>query len=313
MTQINVNIPQSWNELTVRQQMESYNIIMSTPGNIFEPRELVPAKRILLFQRLSGITDEQLKQWKQDCIKSYGEEDGDTVFLSELNESLTSPDFLFEIRKEENNADATEEPGSRAYSIALTLTRCPFPRIDLPKRKKKHHARCYLAPADELSNISFLELCVSFQLFEQYIQDENEDTADELLATIYREPKPATTHNKRTAYLGDRRQPYLHLEALVPQRQKKIARLPKEVKQISLFWFACCRQQIIESFPDLFSQSHGGSPSKYGWGATLMALAGGLPDMDVVSNQPAEDALAYLDYLNEQAQKAKIDAVFQAQ
>lgn len=310
-------LPQTWNDMTVRQQMEAYNIIMATSGEVFEARELVPAKRILLFKTLSGITEQQLEAWKKDCIDANEDQDlGELVFLSELDEALSSTNFLFEINENtpDDNGQESHTVSERAYSLALTLTRCPFPQLDLPKpkKRKKHKARCYLAPADGLSNISFLELCVSFQLFEQYTQDQKEDTADELLATIYREPKPATKHNKRTGYHGDKRQPYLGLEALVPQRKKKITKLQKEVKQLLLFWFACCRQEIINSFPDLFSQdSSRSTPSKYGWGATLMAMAGGLPQIDAVSAQPAEDALAYLDYLNEQAKKAEMDAAFQ--
>ena len=87
-----------------------------------------------------------------------------------------------------------------------------------------------------------------------------------------------------------------------------MATLPREVKQIMVFWFASCRQQIIEQYPDLFNAPGSGSPSKYGWAATLMAMAGNITQLDTVSAQPAEDALTYLDYLNEQAKKAEIDA-----
>lgn len=305
----NTQIPTSWNDLTVDQALKAYRIIMSGKPRLFTEAEHVPAKKILLFKTLSGITDENLHAWKQDCLQ-HDPEHGELAYLEELNQAIKAVDFLFDIKVSEGPTPET------TYAISLTYTRCPFPQLeeDNNKKKRKHTGKkktTYYAPADALSNISFLELCVTFHLFEQYLQNYSEDLLNELLAVVYRPGKPATKHNKLAAYHGDRRQAYLHHEALVPQRKKKMEKLPKEVKQLIVFWFASCRQHIIGLFPDLFdSKTSGSQGSKYGWAGTLMAMAGSLTQLDQVSSTPAEDALTYLDYLNEQARKAEIQNAF---
>jgi hypothetical protein len=314
-TDIHLSLPTHWNDLTVKQQLSAYQIIMGKRLDILEPQEEIPAKRVLLFKTLTGITEQQLKAWKDDCIERHGPE-GNLIFLHELDHALKDINFLFEITypdgepyspNDELLDHQDEEPQNLHYAIALTLTRCPFPKLDLPP-KKNGKVHSYYAPADELANISFLELCTTFHLFEQYLKNHEEDTLHHLLAVLYRSPKPKTKDNKMAAYHGDKRQPYLHHEALVPKRKKRMATLPREVKQIMVFWFAGCRQQIIEQYPDLFNSPGSGKPSKYGWAATLMAMAGSLTELDNVSAQPADDALTYLDYLNEQAKQRELEA-----
>lgn len=302
MAVINLTLPTEWNQLTVDQQLKAYSIIMGNRMDMLDPQEEVPAKRELLFVLLSGMDEKQFVAWQADC-QNPEDEDGDTAYFLELEQSLKSIDFLFDIKTK----DEGEDNERTEYAIALKLTKCPFPKFDRPK-KKTGKKRSYYGPSDGLDNITFLELCVTFHLFEQYVKTYDQDILDELLATMYRSPKPKTKQNKYAGYHGDKRQPYLHHEALVPKRKKQIATLPREVKQLLAFWFASCRQQIIDQYPDLFDTSGKGQPSKYGWASTLMALAGNLSDLDTVSQQPAEDALTYLDYLNEQAKQAKIDA-----
>lgn len=300
---LHFTIPAHWNDLTVDQALKAYQIIMGNAGGLFTPAEEVPAKRILLLQLLSGITDEQLNVWKEDCIQNDPEH-GEDLFLQELNAACENTNFLFDITEEPANE---EQAAATTYAIAVKRTVCPFPRLDrlATKKERKRGSKKridYYAPAAGLSNITFLELCVSFHLFEQYLLDYDNDLLHELLATIYRPSKPKTRKNLNANYHGDRRQPYLHHEALVGQRVPLMAKLPLPVKQLLVFWFASCRQEIINSYPDLFT-GHDGAGSKYGWAGTLMAMAESLPNLDKVSNTPADDALTYLDYLNEQALK----------
>jgi len=304
-------IPETWNELTLAQQLHAYSLIMGESRMLLDPQEVMPFKRILLFKCLSDITEEQFQLWRQDCIQEYPDdpEGGQLAFLTELEEAMSSCNGLFDITTE---IDAESGQERTYYSVKLGLTACPWPVLTLTKKsgKKKH----YYAPSDGLENLTFLELCVTFSLFEQFIQDYDEDVLSELLAVLYRLSKPETKENKRSGYHGDRRQPYLHHESLVPARAKKMAHLPMPVRQLLLFWFASCRQSIIERFPELFtpadSQQAGGS--KYGWGATLMALAESLTNLDKVSSQPATDALVYLDYVNEQARQRERERQLQA-
>jgi hypothetical protein len=307
--ELHFTIPKHWNDLSLEQQLKAYAIIMSDTGGLFEEGEIMPAKRILLFQNLTGITNEQLQAWKADRIQEDPEH-GEIIFLHELNTALESCNFLFDVQHYDVDGnpladDQHELADTTTYAIALHLTRCPWPALD--RKKKNGKTISYYAPADKLANISFLELCVTFSLFEQYLQDYDEDLLNELLAVLYRSPKPRTRENKEKAYGGDQRQPYMGYEALVPKRKRWMATLPERTKQLMVFWFASCRQTIINQYPDLFNAQNG-EGSKYGWGSVLMAMADGIQYLDAVSVQPASDALTYLDYLNEQAMKREKEA-----
>ncbi|MEL6968641.1 MAG: hypothetical protein AAFO02_00620 [Bacteroidota bacterium] len=288
---LQLQLPTTWNELSLQQCLQAYAIIMSNTGRLFEAQELVPAKRLLLFKTLSGITEEQLQQWQRECLKEDPEH-GHQIFLADIEGALESCNGLFDIAY-----DDTGEP--KEYSIKFSLTNNPWPTLD--RKKKNGKKKSYYAPADRdwFGNMEFLELCTTFTLFEAYIQDYEDDLLHELLATLYRPPKPRTKANRAKAYGGDRRQPYLNHEGMVAKRKKHMTTLAPQVKQLLVFWFASCRQAIIDDYPDLFT-GQGGQSSKYGWGGLLMAMAGGLHQMDSVSSQPAGDALTYLDYLQEQ-------------
>ena len=295
---LQLNIPATWNELSIAQQMKAYSLIMGESRMLLDPHEVVTARRILLFKELSGITEEQFKAWEEDCIQEDAEH-GETAFLEELDNALQACDGLFDIS---STTDAETGETVTTYAVKLGLTATPWPVLVRTKKSGKKIE--YVAPSDGLENITFLELCVTFSLFEQFIQDYDEDILSELLAVLYRLPKPSNKKNKRARYHGDRRQPYLHHEHMVPGRKKKMAQLPMPVRQMLLFWFASCRQQIITSFPDLFTAPSGTKqPNKYGWGSMLMAMANNLSELDTVSATLAEDALTYLDHLNEQAKR----------
>lgn len=283
-----ITLPQSWNELSLSQQLSCYAIIMSGTGWLLEAQELLPAKRILLVQTLLGLDEAFMQQWKADCVAAY-EEDGELVFLAELDELLEPSDFLFDIIEPE------EEGAPRQYQIKLGLTQCPWPR--LVREKKGGKKKYYLAPTDGLENISFYELCTTFTHFENFLDTKEENHIDELLATLYRPHKPKTKENKRMGYQGDRRLPLLHHEAMVNKRKRHMASLPQSTKQLLTFWFASCRQSIIENYDSLFSSPIRNENHSHGWGAILLALAGSLQNVDAIAIQPFENVLTYLSFM----------------
>ena len=165
------------------------------------------------------------------------------------------------------------------------------------REKKGGKKKNYLAPADGLENISFYELCTTFTHFENFLETKEESHIDELLATLYRPHKPKTKENRRMGYQGDRRLPLLHHEAMVSKRKLHMAILPKSTKQLLTFWFASCRQSIIENYDSLFSPPIRNENHSYGWGAILLALAGSLQNVDAIAIQPFENVLTYLSFM----------------
>lgn len=283
-------VPQSWNELLLTELLTLFQLLNSqAPGFIFAKEELPLFLRIEAGKYLLQIDDAFLHKWKADCLAAYPD-GGDLIFQQELWETVQSiTGFLFTPNNE----------------IQLQLTRNPYPRIGYTKGKKK----AYLyGPKDGLSNITIYELGTSFTLFENYLKTKEERFLNKLLAILYRPAKKKSKANKRSAYQGDRRLPYYQHEATVDQRLPLIRKWPPLLKGILLFWFASCRQEIIDGYPNIFKSN---APklekigNDYGWGGILMSLAGGIVNLESVSNQNYQNGLAYLSFLEDERKKAE--------
>lgn len=292
-------IPQSWNELPLRQQMICYGIIMSDVPISVEAVEVVPFKKIQIIQTLLHTDEAYMKKWAKDCDDVHGEE-GKAVFLAELDEVMKVADFLFY---------TDEETGAK--SISLTLTKCPWPYILVQRRgtKGKKEIRWY-APSDRLANITIYELGVTFTIFERYLKEKDaakqKELARQLIATLYRPTKSKTKKNIRSDYEGDIRLPLRKHETTVEVRAEKIENIPTLTMQLMLFWFASCRQEIINNYPAIFKASGEDSePDAFGWGAVLLNLADGIVHLDDVADRKYSDALTYLSYMEAQRKKAK--------
>lgn len=298
-------VPQSWNDLPLQHQLEVYNILTAGAGRILHAAEVLPTKRIAIVARLLGLTDEFFTQWLTDCRAAHGKEDGDLVYFNELNELLKVTDFLFDIEE--------DEEGNKTYQVKLSLTDCPWPKIIRKEMKRK---KIYYAPANSLSNFTLHELAIAFTTFERYLETNNMADADQLLATIYRPGKARTAANRQSGYEGDRRLPLFRHESRIPIRQKLFHRLAEPVKKLLLFWFACCRHQIISSYPNIFKRESAMQiegervGNDYGWGGLLLSLSGGIVNLDQVSQQPYENGLVYLSYLEDQRKEAEMRRTF---
>jgi len=300
-------IPESWNALPLHHQLECYNILSAGSGSIFEPAEVPHAKRISLTARLLDLTDAQMNAWQQDCQRAAeSEEEGNLIFYSELDEVLALTNFLFTIEEDER--------GNTLYQVKMGLTKCPWPKLQYKSKKGKQ--KRYYAPADKLENITLYEMAYTFSLFERYLENNDPADADELIAAIYRPAKPKTPHNKRSGYEGDRRLPLYKHEGMIPKRKKRIAELPIETKRLLLFWFASCRQHIVDSYENIFqppkAMELAGEKvgNDYGWGGMLLSLAGGIVHLDQISMQPYSDGLIYLSYLEDQRQLTEMRQAF---
>lgn len=315
-----INTKEDWNELTLEEQLTCYAILMQETGNLLEAHEVLPTKRIFLLKELMKVGDEFFAAWMKDLIEE-DPQDGLDVFheqLKYLSDEVTG--FFFD---EQENED---EDAPKQFTMALGLTKCPYPQIsrklklyqkekNFQNLKKAKKEITFYGPGDGLENITIYELGTAFTLFENYLNAEREEKqkdvnkyVNQLIATLWREGKTDHKANRLAAFQGDRRLPLLNYEAAVDRRIKPISMLPKSVKQLILFWFASCRQKIINSYPLIFRLPEGGASSKnnYGWAGTLFALSKDFDKVDVVSQQNANTALLYLSYLEDQRKLQEI-------
>ena len=75
--------------------------------------------------------------------------------------------------------------------------------------------------------------------------------------------------------------------------------MPKQTKQLIIFWFACCRHQIIQANQNIFKRStEVENPDQFGWGGLLMGLAQhDLTKLDEIYAQPYQNAFILLSKL----------------
>ena len=294
-------VPQNWDDLTVEQQLTCYQIIMQDSLLEFTLDEALPYKRLAIAKYLMGLEEDFLERWEKDCIETEGE--GKTIFLAELNtivEAMTA--FAFQEVARPTSDESTEI--ATTYELTMTLSRCPFPRLEGPKKKTK-----LFAPKDELSNITLYELTMSFTAFEQYLETKDEHYLHRLLAILYRPGKKPSKALKASGYHGDRRLALLHHESTIDVRAQLCAQLPRNVKQLIVFWFASCRHQIIKGYANIFQEpdSTENAGNDYGWATLLLELSGGLPNLKVVGNQLYSTGLTYLSYLEDKRKLQELE------
>jgi hypothetical protein len=195
--------------------------------------------------------------------------------------------------------DVKEADGeATTYAPQLSLIKNPYPMLSHRKKSRIVH---YFAPSDRLGNLTIYELGYTFTMFENYIQSGDTDWAHELIAVLYRPSRPKTRKETASAWAGDRRQPLRGYESKVDDRKAMIATLPALVQQIVVFWFASCRQHIIQKYPKVFRQGKEGEDVGYGWSGVLMSLAGGVANLDQVSDQHHSNALIWLSMKEDEA------------
>lgn len=285
--------PESWAALDIRTLMLFYNTLFTKPGSEFSPTSFTMLKLISMAQHLLNVDTSILTQWEEDC-RANDPENGDLIFLQELRLVLHGMlSGLFDIEED-------EETGVTTYAAKLNLTKNPLPQLaNSPKTKLKNirpKTTWYYAPADGLANITLYEMAFSFTLFENYLKTKDEAFAHQLIASIYRPSRPETVEDRESGWFGDRRQPLRKYEAKVEERAELIKTLPALTRRLIVFWFASCRQQIVERYPKVFRRDDDGAGRgvSYGWGGVLLALAGGPVGLEAIADQHHSNGLTWL-------------------
>lgn len=297
-TQYSVSVPASWNDLDLRNLLLVYGSIFHNPGSERTLHKWTSLKMISIAKHLLGIDEMLLTAWENDCTLSDAEY-GEATFYDELRQVVHGAiGGLFDI--------IVDEDGNTTYSTKMNLTKCPYPEMCLVlKGKKRDEVKWFYAPADGLDNITIYELGMCFTLFERYLELGDEDLVHELIATMYRPSKPRTKEEADANWFGDRRMPFRKYESKVDERKKYFGELNVLQKRVILFWFACCRQAIIDNYPLVFKKRSQSEKSDYGWAGVLLELAGGPKDVEKVDDAHYSTALTWLSMKEEEAMNAK--------
>lgn len=117
-----------------------------------------------------------------------------------------------------------------------------FPEINLRKKK-------FIAPAEDLSNMSFGEWCFAHQYLTYYSITNDKQWLVKLIATIYRPVNP-NENPENANYSGDQRE--IFNENLIEQRSLSVANIAGHMQLSILSWFSCAVNQVAESRPHVF-------------------------------------------------------------
>lgn len=283
--------PESWNDLDLRTLMLFYNTLFTANEGPHSRTSFTMVKLISMTQHLLGMDSGMLAQWEADCL-AQDAENGNVVFLEELRAVIhTCIGGLFEIEYDEDS-------GQTRYAPKLNLTRNPwahFTHTQKTRLKGVQPKTTWLyAPADELANLTIYEVAYTFTLFEQYLQTNDDALANRLIAALYRPSRPETREERDSAWFGDRRMPLRKYEKTLDERAEQVSTIPALTRRVILFWFASCRQNIINKYPKVFSREGGEGGPSYGWGGVLLAMAGGPAGLDAIADQHYGNGLTWL-------------------
>lgn len=117
-----------------------------------------------------------------------------------------------------------------------------FPVLNI--KKKKH-----LAPAADLSNLSFGEWCFVHQFYVYYCISQDKIWLDKIIAVLYR-PRDKNQNPNSPKFSGDERE--IFNENLIEKRTLSVAHIEAHIKLGVLAWFTVALNQLTEIRPHVF-------------------------------------------------------------
>lgn len=305
-TTITRTIPDSWNDCSPQQAMTLLHLLQLDGPTLM-------AKRLSVLSHLLQLSDAELREWQLAHAAEHGK-DWKEVFFGEIQSLLDGIPWLLEPTTA--TPPPSEGEGGGRYQLAPTLTKCPFPAINVnvapsfrrpaAHRSPAHRLTLYCA-ADELANVSGEELAYLFDSYEKYAADPTAANCDRLIAILYRKSKLETPEQLEANWYGDRRQPF-H-EHNVEARANQIAKaVPPMAKNLILFWFLSCRMKMIADWPVVFKaadQVKREGPDFKWWGV-YMAILDDPTKIDDFARKPYTDLFTTISWYDAKAKEEEM-------
>jgi hypothetical protein len=310
-----IKMPSSWHELITDELVFAIRLFTAPRPLYFEEIEDAPNRKLnffMAFLRKNKLDKQLIEDWKNIRDK----EDDDDEKLS----------FMLEKQKVLNECTAFLFTTIRRFNkpvevLTPDLLRCPFPKLAIPT---KRGIRNLYAPscgknarslepieADVLQNITIYELGQAFTHYENWATNNDEESLNALIATIYREKKPDTKQNRATNYGGDIRLPLRGYEATIPQRKDLIAQnIPSHVKDCIAYWFGSCRHHFAALYPDIFSDSGSDNTQSFGYAGIILELSRATHEgKNTIADQNAHSTMVELQYEIHRAKSSNTEGV----
>lgn len=125
-------------------------------------------------------------------------------------------------------------------------------------------------PADNFNNLTGAEFAHTEFYFVKCLQSTDDTTSlDELVGTLYRDPRPHYDHATNPA--GDHRLGFN--DKILDHYRQGVHRWPRALKLAVFTWYAGCRAQLTKEFPRVFGGASDGEQPQYGLWSILRSIA----------------------------------------
>jgi hypothetical protein len=188
-----------------------------------------------------------------------------------------------------------------AESVGLTVQLLPFVDTHWYRRR-------LWGPAEAFRNLRFLEFVFADSYFVAYVNSQDEQWLDRLLAVLYR-PQRFPYRPNSTNYGGDRRQDFN--ENLIEARALQLAKLPRTEKLAILTWYRGCRQALEQKYPLVFTPDNErqAADNSGGWAHVLREMSGqAFGTLDETGRQHLHTVLAKMEDDSRRAQELQRQA-----
>lgn len=200
---------------------------------------------------------------------------------NDLAAAITVLDFLF--RKDE------PEEEKLVFTLYPQLTKAPFPYISVGRWPRKKR---WVGPGINLTTITWEEYIRAEVSLADYVATKDVKHLDYLVACLWR-PARKNIDRMSADYKGDDREEYNDFS--IDFRANKAAKIPREDKDIVLYFFQGCSAFIRQFFHDVYDGGQGETVSDQNSRVMnmYMMLTDSLSDNDVTKYPAVEKALLW--------------------
>jgi len=211
-------VPSSWSELNGHQYAAIITVLNYTKADRFV---IATSLLALLFGKENfHVLEHMIPTVSPKNMSLLDDEDLANDYRDEL---IALANFLF------------EEPPAQNFLPKLKIRKVPC-----------------LAPADNLSNLSFGEWCFAFQYYTNYRITQDLSWLDKMIACLYRPADPAQDPTS-VNYKGDLREVFN--ENLITKRAKDVAAIESRFKLAVWAWFTAAVNQVMAMRPNVFPKT----------------------------------------------------------
>jgi hypothetical protein len=171
----------------------------------------------------------------------------------------------------------------------ITLSKNLFPKIRL-------FGSWLYGPKDSLQNITIEEFAFADKAFTNYLQSKDEKWLNRLVACLYRTKNSNTLPQDHPDFVDDARKPFNSYS--LTYTEKYVSKLPDEVKICVLLFFWGCRNQIANTYKNVFSgkNQRRATSLDLGWIQVMFEASGEkFGTIDLVAKNNVHLFLAFLD------------------